>query len=53
MGPAANWSSTQPVQYSASAIEPKSAAPTIYSAANTNACGSSKLDIALYALRIP
>jgi hypothetical protein len=42
MGPAANWTSTRPVQYSASALEPKSAAPTIHITANTTTTGSSK-----------
>ncbi len=42
MDPAANCTSTQPTEYSISAIEPKSAAPATHIAANTNAGGSPK-----------
>ena len=42
MDPAANCTNTQPVEYSTSAIEPKSATPATHITANTNAGGSSK-----------
>jgi hypothetical protein len=42
MDPATNCTSTQPVEYSASAIEPNSAAPVTHSTASTTGTGSSK-----------
>ena len=42
MDPAANRTSAYVVEYSNSAIEPKSAAPATHITANTNAGGNSK-----------
>ena len=42
MDPATNRTRAPTVKYSTSAIEPKSATPTIHITANTNAGGNSK-----------